>query len=277
MSDFIGCKFILPRKKFKKEMIEQIVEQLSKFEEVMTEKEWVKRYHRDLKSTHEKEYLQLLEDTKHLSNWFRVIDCIRGYGIEKSLGWDTDKKAPKETIDVRLSGDARLHSPLNFLGDELLEEVEKEKQELALTATENFVRDAKIIYDIIHPDYGFSYLTEASAPTITEKELKESIFWVNFYGPAMAERIGKQKLLTAPAYKVEELKDGGVFLRLNENWLDLKWGVDEYACLKRYIAVAKHLGLNKLIQGVLEHCKNHTNYTKEYQEEIKKIVEEIIK
>jgi hypothetical protein len=48
-------------------------------------------------------------------------------------------------------------------------------------------------------------------------DAREYLFGLNFYGREMVEKIGKEKLLTAPVYKVEELDNGSIMLQLHEH------------------------------------------------------------
>lgn len=61
--------------------------------------------------------------------------------------------------------------------------------------------------------YGDTYLDESplSANGIKTGRLEE-IFWVNGFGPEMAEQIGRERLLHAPAWRIDECDDGGIFL-----------------------------------------------------------------
>lgn len=71
------------------------------------------------------------------------------------------------------------------------------------------------LYDYLSPlyVYGENYLDESSLSRegITSGQL-EDLFWVNGFGPEMAASIGRERLLNAPAWRVDECDDGGVFL-----------------------------------------------------------------
>lgn len=79
----------------------------------------------------------------------------------------------------------------------------------------------------------------------TEKELQKGltehlpgIYWANFFGPIYVEFFGREKLLSAPAYKVEELPEGGILLLTSASPLD--WDNPETKEIER--AVVEHLG-----------------------------------
>jgi len=43
-------------------------------------------------------------------------------------------------------------------------------------------------------------------------EFEDCIEWINFFGEELVKKYGKEKLLSAPAYKVEELPNKGIFI-----------------------------------------------------------------
>ncbi len=48
-------------------------------------------------------------------------------------------------------------------------------------------------------------------------DARQYIFGLTFYGKEMVEQIGREKLLTAPVYKVEEFENGSIMLQLHEH------------------------------------------------------------
>lgn len=89
------------------------------------------------------------------------------------------------------------------------EDEEKEKREVKQKLND-FLEYAKAIYYAIKPinavgmhelqndDYNFVFGND--------------IFWLNFFSPEKVKQLGRHKLLTAPAEKVEELNDGSVLI-----------------------------------------------------------------
>lgn len=76
----------------------------------------------------------------------------------------------------------------------------------------DFVLD---LYDYLSPIYvyGDTYLDETPLSTEGLKEGRlEEVYWVNGFGPDIAEQIGRERLLHAPAWQVDDREDGGVFL-----------------------------------------------------------------
>jgi len=47
------------------------------------------------------------------------------------------------------------------------------------------------------------------------KYVIKQLGWLNFFGKEKVEEIGREKLLSAPAYKVEELEDGAIVVLLS--------------------------------------------------------------
>ncbi len=74
------------------------------------------------------------------------------------------------------------------------------------------VEISKLVYEIAEPQFGFSALEEDFEYPNYDLEY-ERIGWLTFFGPELVKKYGKKKLLNAPAYKVEELKDGGIMIR----------------------------------------------------------------
>jgi hypothetical protein len=48
------------------------------------------------------------------------------------------------------------------------------------------------------------------------------IYWANFFGRRYVEFFGRDRLLNAPAYKIEELENGGILLLTSESPLDFE-------------------------------------------------------
>jgi len=53
-----------------------------------------------------------------------------------------------------------------------------------------------------------------------EKWLLKGFFWANFFGPEYVTMFGKDKLLSAPWTKAEELSDGGFFTLISNSPFD---------------------------------------------------------
>lgn len=67
----------------------------------------------------------------------------------------------------------------------------------------------------------------------------KNLFWINILSPPFVKIIGREKLLSAPAWKIEGLADGGILLVLAPNPLNV------IEVNKKKAEVEKHLGLKK--------------------------------
>jgi len=92
---------------------------------------------------------------------------------------------------------------------------------------------AKSLYYAVQPIYGywdldirFHWIYDYVEDPETSKQLEtlkiHRIYWVNFFFYELVEKIGREKLLSAPSWKTEELKDGGILLMLGPTPYDLK-------------------------------------------------------
>ncbi|OLD12724.1 MAG: hypothetical protein AUI97_06485 [Crenarchaeota archaeon 13_1_40CM_3_52_17] len=59
----------------------------------------------------------------------------------------------------------------------------------------------------------------------------QGLFWANFFGPEYVDMWGREKMLSAPCYRAEELPDGGVILQLSASPFDAS--KPEYADTKQ--------------------------------------------
>jgi hypothetical protein len=99
-----------------------------------------------------------------------------------------------------------------------------------------------LVYRIWHPLYAYDYsgvgsfwpeTSLADARTLQPRHLYEH----NFFGPELVEKIGRERLLAAPAWQIRHFEDGSVLVVPNE-----MYGRDQTAPDTRP-AVAKALGL----------------------------------
>ena len=110
---------------------------------------------------------------------------------------------------------------------------------------EQLVEIAKAVWNALEPkpiyglgDYDIhNWKIIPTGEEILNLKVEPHIFMLNFYGPELIEKFGKRKLLSMPAYRVEELKDGLMFFR---SPLPHKCGYG--AGLGTYEAICEHLG-----------------------------------
>ena len=101
-----------------------------------------------------------------------------------------------------------------------------------------FIDYLKKLYLLFNSEFAwcdlFDYLAKFEG-----KDPQKYVFGMTFYGPKIVDEIGRERLLTAPVYKVEELENGGFLLMLGEQPF--------FPHPKSYReAVGNHLGLTPL-------------------------------
>lgn len=94
------------------------------------------------------------------------------------------------------------------------------------TSASSFLRFAELIYPHLGPAYGWVDEVGTRLPKeedVAARKLKYT-FWANFFGPPYVERYGRDFLLGAPGWRVEELSDGGILYVLSPSFVNL-WQV----------------------------------------------------
>ncbi len=111
----------------------------------------------------------------------------------------------------------------------------------AETNIEIILKLGRKLYEYLSPIYGFGEYGIGWREIPSEDEILSGnirhLCWANFFSPAFVQKIGREKLLSAPAWKVEELNDGGILLVLAPNPMNIN-EVD-----KKKKEVEKHLGI----------------------------------
>ncbi len=106
------------------------------------------------------------------------------------------------------------------------------------------VRIATLIYTTLQPAYGyglFNYdLHNAAAPGAGVK----AVWDYNFFGPALVESLGRDKLMALPAWRKTELYDGGLLLEMSPSPV-----ADWQPYTPHYRDAAAALGVNTFNQG----------------------------
>ena len=79
-----------------------------------------------------------------------------------------------------------------------------------------FINFMKKVFVYLDGEYGwadhFDYLRKHKYD-----DARRLIYGLTFYSREMVEQIGRERLLTAPVYRVEELENGGIMLQLHEH------------------------------------------------------------
>lgn len=117
--------------------------------------------------------------------------------------------------------------------------------------TEQFIEIAKAVWNAFEqkPIYGMGdYDIDNHPIKPTDDDILNlsvepfTVYLMNFYGPELMGKFGREKLLSIPAYKVEELEDGIMFLRSPLSLCGDGMGSYEEIC--------KHLGLKTYFVNV---------------------------
>jgi len=98
---------------------------------------------------------------------------------------------------------------------------------------EQLVEIAKAVWNVLEPrpiyglgDYDiYDWMTTPTDEEILNLKVEPHIYRLNFYGPELIKKFGKRKLLSMPAYGVEELDEGVMFLG---SPLPLNFGTESY-------------------------------------------------
>jgi hypothetical protein len=91
---------------------------------------------------------------------------------------------------------------------------------------ERYINISKLFYELFQADYGLIHQTLDKIKMATIQDPKfgrtvlpinlnkglPGIYWANFFGPKYVNLIGRNKLLSAPCFKVTELQDGGILI-----------------------------------------------------------------
>ena len=120
---------------------------------------------------------------------------------------------------------------------------------------EDFVEIAKIVFQESNSVGAWGGIEERLEHY--DWEFEDCILWINFFGEELVKKYGKEKLLSAPAYKVEELSNKGILIwssylfgtfgfpkekEIKEKKLTEK-DLDFYDEWEQERKIAKHLGI----------------------------------
>lgn len=89
--------------------------------------------------------------------------------------------------------------------------------------SQGFLDLAKRLYQTVQPRFGWierlSFWNPEKAGYTTWQDVEKlqlpHVYWANFFGPAYVNKLGKEFLMQAPGWKVEELDDGGLVYALS--------------------------------------------------------------
>ena len=78
---------------------------------------------------------------------------------------------------------------------------------------EHFLDALRLIYEAYHPIYAY----QSDAGTLTTLEEAQTaqihtLYSINFFGPELVEKLGRERIASAPAERITSLSDGGIML-----------------------------------------------------------------
>jgi hypothetical protein len=153
------------------------------------------------------------------------------------LGYEQSKLAPDsyDFLDSRTVGRAMLGYYHDFntvqFSQATFRRTPVEKDAIA----EGLLDLGMFFYTALRPQYGWVDMPKdkylPGGKDISEFRVR-SFFWANWFGPAFVEKIGRSFLMKVPAYRVQELEDGGIVVVATptycEWWLEAKNEAVEY-------------------------------------------------
>ena len=112
-----------------------------------------------------------------------------------------------------------------FIPSESLEDEEYEEEKIFEEdegiISDKFIEWGNLLYNFTNPYYG--YIKPAADFSLVDNTKRKNIlksgkvaipmiYWLNFLGPDFVNLIGREKILKAPFWKIEEFRDGGMLL-----------------------------------------------------------------
>jgi hypothetical protein len=131
--------------------------------------------------------------------WFSAFNPIWRFEIYQYVFWDVPE----------LGGEGRCYICTRNNNEPYFWEPEKDPERYA-----RFYLDiGKGLYTILQPTFGWIEWDLEWLPTKHEdiEHLRlPALYWANFFGPPYVRKWGRDRILKAPAWRVEELPDGGL-------------------------------------------------------------------
>jgi hypothetical protein len=84
-----------------------------------------------------------------------------------------------------------------------------------------FLDLGKRLYEVVSPTFGWLDMSSGLTGHTSFKDVEAlalpHLYWANFFSPSYVEKIGRSKILSAPAWSIEELPDGGLLYVLSSS------------------------------------------------------------
>ncbi|WP_448600889.1 hypothetical protein [Thermoflexus hugenholtzii] len=172
-----------------------------------------------------KEDLYLAYNAKNC--WFSAFNSWWRFEVHQIIAWDVPE----------LGGLGRHYIRTINNNEPYFWEPEKDPEKYA-----RFYLDiGKGLYTILQPTFGWIEWDLEWLPTRHEdiENLRlPALYWANFFGPPYVQKLGREKILKAPAWRIEELPDGGLLyiLASSPGWCKEQVSLEE---VKAYFGVER--------------------------------------
>lgn len=91
-----------------------------------------------------------------------------------------------------------------------------EDAQRGIATFERWLQTISFLYAAWHPLYAFNFDYSATTPDTTREEALvldiHDVYYINIFGPEIVDKLGRDRVLTAPAWRVQPFEDGGVLL-----------------------------------------------------------------
>jgi hypothetical protein len=136
---------------------------------------------------------------EHKGCWFSAFNHIWRFEIYQDIFWDVPE----------LGGKGRCYVCTSNNNEPYFWDPDRDPERYA-----RFYLDiGKGLYTILQPTFGWIEWDLEWLPTKHEdiENLRlPALYWANFFGPPYVRKLGRDKILKAPAWRIEELPDGGL-------------------------------------------------------------------
>lgn len=101
-----------------------------------------------------------------------------------------------------------------------------------------FVEFGKSLYKVIVPDFGWIDICEPAGCTWYDDVSRLAVphvYWANFFGRSYVAKFGRERMLRAPVWSIEELNDGGLLYILSPSLTSASPDRDSNEVVKGYL------------------------------------------
>ena len=147
----------------------------------------------------------------------------------------SNSRIPEGYLWLSLSVDNTIFDYFSWLDDDFLYDSEEQKCSMRRSAeegTEDFLTCIKVICECVNPVYAAG--THEADLFRSELNFEDFLYKITYFSPERVKKIGRGKILSTPAWRVEELKNKGILLVTAKHFT---------VEIENWKIAAKHLGL----------------------------------